>query len=80
MLEKLLDLLKAQENLTIPMIASRIGTSPAMVEIMLEHLLQRGLLQVHIMVNCAQASCGSCGLSRGCHSNTIPESRYFTLK
>ncbi|MBW6472552.1 MAG: FeoC-like transcriptional regulator [Anaerolineaceae bacterium] len=71
MLKKLLDLIHQGGSLTPITLAQQLDTSPAMVEMMMEELTRRGLLKVsEFEKNCDSESCGSCYLTKTCHSNT----------
>jgi hypothetical protein len=64
MLEKLLDEIRTNGTLKSPILAERLNTSVAMVEIMLEDLERMGRLRP-IQSSC-EDSCGGCPLSSGC--------------
>ncbi|PKO08867.1 MAG: hypothetical protein CVU40_13755 [Chloroflexi bacterium HGW-Chloroflexi-2] len=71
MLNKLLDLINQGGSLTPNTLAQQLDTTPAMVEMMIEELTRRGMLKVsEFEKNCDSESCGSCYLSKTCHSNT----------
>ncbi|MBN1484039.1 MAG: DNA-binding protein [Chloroflexia bacterium] len=64
MLELLLELLRQDQPRTVAELAQELQTTPAMVELMLEDLAQRGYLQ-EIGGNCQQR-CQSCPLGGIC--------------
>ena len=67
MLNKLLDLIEKGGSLTPASLATQLGTSSSMVEMMLEELTQRGLLkETDFQKNCDQDSCGTCYLAKSC--------------
>lgn len=71
MLNKLLDLIHQGRSLTPNSLAQQLETTPTMVEMMMEELTRRGILKVsEFEKNCDSESCGSCYLSKTCHSKT----------
>ena len=67
MLERLLYEIRSGGSLETHALAIRLGTSPAMVQAMLEHLQRLGYIQPY-GETCADG-CGGCSLSLGCHVN-----------
>lgn len=71
MLEKLLSEIRSGGTFEAKILADRLGTSPGLVEVMLEHLQRAGLIQPY--QTCGDA-CQGCGLSKSCHPQA-PASR-----
>ncbi len=67
MLEKLLEEIRAGGTFETGVLAQKLGTSPAMVEAMLDHLQRLGRLQPY--QSCGDG-CGGCSLKSACHSST----------
>jgi predicted ArsR family transcriptional regulator len=65
MLEKLLNEIRAGGTLETGALAARLGTSPQLVEAMLEHLQRSGLIRAYD--NCGDG-CQGCGLRDACGS------------
>ncbi len=65
MLEKLLNEIRSGGTFETRELATRLGTTPALVEAMLEHLQRTGYLRTY--QNCTDA-CGGCGLKNACGS------------
>lgn len=63
MLEKLMALIREGGTLETGKLAAKLGTSPAMVEAMLEHLRQMGYIQAY--ETCGDG-CSGCSLSTMC--------------
>jgi DNA-binding IscR family transcriptional regulator len=63
MLEKILAEIRAGGTLEVGALADRLGASPALVEMMLEHLQRAGYIQPY--TGCA-AGCGGCSLRSDC--------------
>lgn len=63
MLERLLHEIRAGGTLEVAALASRLDTSPQLIEAMLEHLQRSGLIQDY--VNCGEG-CQGCGLREAC--------------
>jgi hypothetical protein len=63
MLEELISEIHAGGTLEVGRLASRLGTSPEMVEAMLMYLQRSGLIQPY--VDCGDG-CQGCGLSDAC--------------
>ena len=63
MLEKLLEEIRAGGTLETGTLAARLGTTPQMIEAMLGHLQQSGLIQAYI--NCSDG-CLGCNLKDAC--------------
>ncbi len=63
MLEELLQAIRAGGTFEIGTLAARLGTSPELVEAMLEHLQRAGHLRLHEA--CTEA-CGGCSLKQEC--------------
>jgi|AutmiccommuBRH23_1029490.scaffolds.fasta_scaffold00748_4 predicted transcriptional regulator len=67
MLTRLLDLIKLGGSLTPASLATQLGTTPSMVEMMLEELTRLGLLkESDFQNNCDQETCGTCYLAKSC--------------
>lgn len=69
MLEHLLAEINNGGTLEIKSLAERLGTSPAMIEALLQHLARMGKLQ--IADTCQSDSCSGCSLSSACHSPSL---------
>ncbi len=67
MLERLLAEIHAGGTFETGVLANKLGTSPAMVEAMLEHLQRLGRLQPY--QSCGDG-CSGCGLKNDCRSKT----------
>lgn len=65
MLEQLLAEIRAGGTFETSTLAAKLGTSPAMVEAMLDHLQRLGRLQPY--QSCGDG-CSGCGLKRACRS------------
>jgi len=65
MLEKLLEESRAGGTFETGVLAARLGTTPALVEAMLEHLQRAGQLRPY--ETCGDA-CGACSLKQECKS------------
>lgn len=63
MLEQLLDEIRTGGTLETHALATRLGTTPQLIEAMLEHLQRSGLIQAYI--NCSDG-CPGCGLQEAC--------------
>jgi hypothetical protein len=63
MLEKLVEEIRAGGTVEIRELAIRLGTTPQLVEVMLEHLQRSGLIQAY--VNCSDG-CLGCSLKNSC--------------
>ncbi|PKO05674.1 MAG: hypothetical protein CVU41_10450 [Chloroflexi bacterium HGW-Chloroflexi-3] len=71
MLNKLLELIHQGGSLTPITLAQQLDTTPTMVEMMIDELTRRGMLKVsEFEKNCDPESCGSCYLTKTCHSKT----------
>ena len=70
MLERLLDRVEAGGTMEVGALAAELGTSPAMIEAMLDHLERRGSVQ-----RCVSPAsvCAACGLGASC--DIKPEDR-----
>ncbi len=66
MLEKLLKEIREGGTLETGKLAAKLGTSPAMVEAMLEHLRQMGYIQAY--ETCGDG-CAGCSLSSTCQKD-----------
>lgn len=69
MLEKLLADIRSGGTLEVHALAEKLGTTPAMVEAMLEHLERSGLLKAY--QSCSGA-CSGCGLKDACAHSDLP--------
>lgn len=65
MLEKLLDEIRAGGTFEVGSLAARLGTTPKMVEAMLEHLQRAGRLDTY--QTCGD-SCSGCSLRSDCRT------------
>lgn len=63
MLEQLISEIRAGGTLETKTLATRLGTSPQLIEAMLEHLQRNGLIQAYD--NCGDG-CEGCSLKSGC--------------
>ncbi len=63
MLEQLLSEIRQGGSLETSVLAARLGTSPQLVAVMLEHLRRMGLIEDY--VDCANG-CGGCSLKSAC--------------
>ncbi len=63
MLEQLLEEIRAGGTLETNALATRLGTTPQLIEAMLEHLQRSGLIQAY--VNCSDG-CLGCSLQAAC--------------
>lgn len=64
MLEKVLQEIRSGGTIEARALAARLGTSPALIEMMLEHLQNAGYIQPY---QACGDGCGSCSLKDGCH-------------
>lgn len=67
MLEQLVKEIRAGGTLEIRELAIRFGTTPQLVEVMLEHLQRSGLIQAY--VSCSDG-CLGCSLQDACNKHT----------
>lgn len=65
MLEALLEKIRSGGSFETGVLAAQLGTSPAMVQAMLEHLQRGGYIQNY--QTCGDA-CGGCNLKSACQS------------
>jgi DNA-binding GntR family transcriptional regulator len=63
MLERLLEKVEGGGTLVVGALAAEFGTSPAMIEAMLEHLERRGAIR---LCTNAEAACSACSLGAAC--------------
>lgn len=63
MLEQLLQEIRAGGTLEIEALAARLGTSPALVKAMLDHLQRTGYLQPY---ESCQVGCSGCAVQNTC--------------
>ena len=63
MLKQLINEIRAGGTLETSILAARLGTTPQLVEAMLEHLQRSGLIEAY--VNCGDG-CLGCGLQDAC--------------
>jgi len=66
MLQKLLFEIQSGGTLEPGVLAVRLGTTPQMVQVMLEHLERMGMLQ--ILQACSTQGCQGCDLACSCSS------------
>jgi Mn-dependent DtxR family transcriptional regulator len=76
-LEKLLIEIRKGGTLDIHKLANRLDTSPQLVEAMLEHLCQTGILSAYESYN---NTCGGCGLQQSCKSQENRSIRLWQYK
>ena len=69
MLEKLLAEIRSGGTLEVHVLAGKLGTTPALVEAMLEHLERSGLLQAY---HGCHGACSGCGLKDACQHSDLP--------
>jgi hypothetical protein len=67
MLEQLVKEIRAGGTLEVGELAIRLGTTPQLIEVMLEHLQRSGLIQAY--VSCSDG-CLGCGLQDACKKRT----------
>jgi len=77
MLDKLLQEIRAGGTLETGTLASRLGTSPQLIEAMLEHLQRSGLIQDY--VNCGDG-CGGCNVRDACNKQAQSTIRLWQSK
>lgn len=65
MLEQLLNEIRNGGTLETTVLAARLGTSPELVSVMLDHLQRLGL--IHAYDDCT-GGCGGCALQESCSS------------
>lgn len=70
MLEKLMTEIQNGGTLTPDILAERLGTSPRMVEAMLDHLARLGKLH-NVAPVCSQGTCSACALNHQPHIRTV---------
>ena len=68
MLEQLVKEIRAGGTLEIGELATRFGTTPQLIEVMLEHLQRSGLIQAY--VNCGDG-CLGCSLQDACGKSAL---------
>ena len=69
MLQKLLDEIRAGGTLESGRLAARLGTSPEMVEAMLEHLQRTGYIRAYLQCGEACRGCGLVDMCKGARRN-----------
>lgn len=69
MLEELLKELESGKTLEVKSLAKKLGTTPALVEVMLEHLERSGRLKTS---QGCEGGCSACGLKGACLGGGIP--------
>ena len=77
MLEKLLQEIRAGGTLEISRLATRLNTSPQLIQAMLEHLQRSGLIQDY--VNCGDG-CQGCNVRDACSKQTQSAIRLWQSK
>ena len=77
MLERLLHEIRAGGTLEVAALASRLDTSPQLIEAMLEHLQRSGLIQDY--VNCGEG-CQGCDLRAACNKSDQRRVRLWQSK
>lgn len=78
MIEKLLREIRTGGTLQPVTLASRLGISVGLINLMLEDLEHRGLIMQY-QAPCGDG-CGKCALSANCTSNTREKGRIWMLK
>jgi len=71
MLKKLLNEIRSGGTLEANQLAAKLGTTPKMVEALLEHLQRLGHIRPY--ATCGDG-CAGCGLKDGCHTPQKAES------
>ena len=69
MLEKLLDTLSHGGTLRTADLARQLDVSQVQVEMMIEHLARRGLLQA--VEGCSDSQCANCSIAGACSAPTV---------
>ncbi len=69
MLAQLLFEIRSGGTLEVGSLASRLNTSPQMIEAMLEHLQRAGYIQPY---QACDSGCDGCGLQSDCHKPPAP--------
>lgn len=77
MLEKLVNEIRAGGTLETGTLAAHLGTTPQLVEAMLEHLQRAGLIRTYI--RCTD-SCGGCNLRDACNGKSQSTVRLWQSK
>ena len=77
MLEQLLKEIRAGGTLETGKLAARLGTTPQLIEAMLEHLQRAGLVEPYI--NCVDG-CQGCGLREACQTRGDTSVRLWQSK
>jgi hypothetical protein len=67
LIERLLNEIRSGGPLEVSALAARMGTSPAMVEAMLEHLQRLGYIQAY--EDACGEGCRGCSMSQACSPN-----------
>ena len=70
MLETLLTLIRSGGSFETGALATQLGTSPQLVQAMLEHLQRSGLIQAY---QACSEGCGGCSLKGTCQSGHIKD-------
>ncbi len=79
MLKQLLHLLAQRNGVQrIDTLAAELGTSPSMVEQMLNTLVSRGYLKRNAL-SCGKTQCTSCALVRFCASGSDRQTQIYTF-
>ena len=77
MLEQLVKEIRAGGTLETVDLATRLGTTPQLIEVMLEHLQRSGLIQAY--VNCSDG-CQGCSLHDSCNKPSSGTMRLWQSK
>jgi hypothetical protein len=77
MLEQLVNEIRIGGTLETNALAARLGTTPQLVEAMLEHLQRTGLIQAY--VSCSDG-CQGCGLQDACKTKSPGAIRLWQSK
>jgi len=75
MLERLLFVLEGSQSLSVEGLAARLETTPALVQMMLEHLARQGRVEA---IGFCEAGCEGCPLGSHCGAEKRP--RLWQLK
>ncbi len=78
MLQKLLNEIQAGGVLEAGVLAARLGVSPQMVAVMLEHLQRLGRLQN--LESCGVQNCGGCSQGAACAPQSASGQRVWRLQ
>ena len=74
MLEQLVKEIRAGGTLETGDLATRLGTTPQLIEVMLEHLQRSGLIQAYVSCN---DGCLGCSLQDACGKSALDKLRLW---